>query len=147
MIDSKYFDLATEQIRLSHSYLLKNYIQLCNRYKHLKNRFKEKETEKLFSVIDLYFYDETGKINWDNICPLMPLNIEKRIKEKYNILTKNEIRLCCLLFFNISYNDIADILPYTQNSAHTIFHKIKQKTGINDITITFKKHLLLEKIE
>ena len=76
----------------------------------------------------------------------MPPNIEQNIKNEYNMLSLNEIRLCCLLLFNVTYSDIADILPFTQKSAHTIAHRIKQKTGMNDIKDNLKKLLIPEVI-
>jgi len=146
MNDSKHVDQMTEQIRLSYAHLIKNYMQLCNKYKQFKNKVSVngEEIKTIISFIDLYLYDEIGKINWNNLFPLMPLNIEQNIKQEYGILSENEVKLCCLLLFNVSCNDITNILPYTQNSVHSITHKIKQKTEMKDIIESLKKLLLLE---
>jgi len=127
MINIEYFDRLTEQIRLSYAHLLKMHIQYCIRNKYLKN--------------------EDNKINWDTIRPLMPPGIEKRIKKEYDTLNEREIRLCCLLLFNLPCKDIVEILPYTQKSIHSITHRIKQKTGIKKIKVGFKRFLFNKKFE
>ena len=121
------------------------YLQAYNKYKHLKVKMNDEKLGKYFHLIDHYFYDVTGKLSWDNISQFMPSNIEKSIKNKYDMLSVNETRLCCLLLFNVSYKDIAEILPYTQQSAHTVAHKIKQKTGMNKIMENCMELLLCEK--
>ena len=146
-IDSKHFNQLTEQIRLSHAYILKIYIQLYKKYELFKKKLNNGVIHNCLPSIDLYFYDATGKINWNNIHPLMPLNIENNIKKEYGVLSENEIRLCCLLLFDVPVNNIADILPYTQKSIHSITHRIKQKTGINDIQLNLKNLLWDERIE
>ena len=147
MISSENFEQLTKQIRLSYAHLLKMHIQYCNRYKNFKNRVKDEELKRDFQQIDQFFYNEKGKINWETICPLLPPEIEKKIKEKYSALSKNEIKLCCLLLFNVPCKDIAEILPYTQKSIHSITHRIKQKTGIKKVKEGFMYLLLNEKDE
>ena len=147
MTDNKHFIKLTEQIRLSHSNALKKYMQLCKRYKQFIKRFDDEEVKKYFHIIDMFFYDETGKIDWNNINLLMPPDIENSIKREYKLLNEKEVKLCCLLLFDISVNDIAEILPYTQKSIHSITHRIKQKTVIEDIKLNLKKMLWNEKIE
>jgi helix-turn-helix protein len=143
---SRHFDNLIEKNRLSHSYLIKMHIQLCNKYKHIKTRINDGEIKKYFNLVDQHFYNENGKIKWDIIYPLMPSGFEKSIKNEYSELTENEIRLCCLLLFNVQSNDIANILPYTQKSVHSITHRIKQKTGMKDIKVNLKNLLLTEKL-
>jgi len=144
MIASEYFDQLTNQIRLSYAHLLKMHIQYCNRYKHFKNRVKDEGLKKDFQQIDQFFFSENGNINWETIFPLMPPEIERKIKKEYNALNENEIRLCCLLLFNIPCKDITGILPYTQKSIHSITHRIKQKTGMKNIKEGLKKFLFFE---
>jgi len=144
-ISNKQFDQQVEQIRLAYANLLKIHLQLYNKYKHLKIIVDDEKLGKYFHMIDHYLYDTSGRINWDNICQLLPSNIEKKIKNNYDMLSVNEIRLCCLLLFNVPYKDIADILPYTQQSAHSVAYKIKQKTGMNNIIENCIGILLCEK--
>jgi DNA-binding CsgD family transcriptional regulator len=131
-----------KQIRLSYAHLLKMHIQYCNRYKNIKNRVKDEELIKDLQQIEQFFYKENGKINWETIYPLMPPDIEKRIKKEYGALNENEIKLCCLLLFNVPCKDITEILSYTQKSIHSITHRIKQKTGMKKIQENLKKFLL-----
>ena len=95
-------------------------------------------------MIDRFIFNEDGKINWESIRSLMPPKIEEKIKKEYEALTENEIRLCCLILFNVQSNDIADILPYTQKSIYSITCRIKQKTGKKNIMEILKapQHLL-----
>jgi hypothetical protein len=86
----------------------------------------------------LKFRDEDGKINWNIIHRFMPSNLERNIKKEYNMLNVNEIRLCCLLFFNVPRKTITKILPYQQNSITPILFRIKQKTGITNINEIFR---------
>jgi len=131
MIDSKHFAYVVEQIRLAYANALKVYMHMHSQYKRFKTRAVD--DEKLFLLIDPYFYDKSGKISWENIRLLIPINLEVNIKKKYNMLNEREICLCCLLLFDVAVSDIADILPYTQKSIHTITHKIRKKTGMKDI--------------
>ena len=139
--NNEFLDWIAEQSRLSHAGMLKHYLQVCGKYKRLKATGKSDEMKRYFDIIDLHFYDETGKINWQTICPLMPQNFENCIKKVYNTLSENEIRLCCLLFFDVLSNDIADILPFKLATVHTITHRVKQKTGIKDIKVALMKIL------
>ena len=100
---------------------------------------KEEKLKKRFYSPDFSYYDENGKINWDVISQFMPPYIEKYIHENYSMLNGNEIRLCCLLFFNVSGKTIANILPYKQKSIRSILFKVKRKTGLNDIKEMFEK--------
>jgi len=146
MNGNEYFVQVTEQIRLSYAHLLKMYIQLCQKYKLFRKRNNEEEMKKYFHLVDQYFYDETGKINWNNIHPLIPPNIEKNIKNEYSELNEKEIRLCCLLLFDVPVADISEILLYTQRSIYSITHRIKLKTGMTDIRKNLNKLLLNERI-
>jgi len=128
----------TEQINLSYVRIIKTYLQLHNKYKQFKFRNNDEELKKFFHLFDQYFYDNTGKINRDNIRSLMPPNLEKNIKEKYSMLSDNEIHLCYLILFNVSVSEITDILPFTQNSIYVITNRIKRKTGMKNIKDSLK---------
>jgi len=133
-------DQLTEQIRLSYAHVLKLYLQIHTKYKQIRR--KENELSKYFPLIDQFLYDKAGKLDWNNVRLLIPPNLEYHIKMKYHVLNMDEIKLCCLLLFNVPYDNIADILPFTQKSAHTIAYRIKRKTGMNNIKITLKSLLL-----
>jgi DNA-directed RNA polymerase specialized sigma subunit len=100
---------------------------------------------KYLHLIDRYFFEETDKIKWDNLLMIMPPKFDKRVWEKYDMLNENERKLCILLFFDVSCKDIADILPYTQNSVHAVTYRIKQKTGMGNIKTNLKELLFPEK--
>jgi len=143
VVDSMHFAYLVEQVRLSYANALKVYMHMHSQYKHLKTR--NINDEKLFHLIDHYFYDKSGKISWENIRLLIPINLEVNIKKKYNMLNEREICLCCLLLFDVAVSDIADILPYTQKSIHTITHKIKKKTCMKDIKSNLTNLILNER--
>jgi len=147
MITNEYFDQLTEQIRLSYAHLLKMHIQYCIKYKHFKNKICDDEMKIDFQQIEQIFFNENNKINWASIRPLMPPKIEGKIKKEFNKLNINEIRLCCLILFNVHSKNIAEILPYTQKSVHSMTHRIKRKTGIKKIKEGFKKFMLNDIIE
>ena len=143
---SERFDLITKRILFSHAHMIERYMQVFNRYKNFKNRIKDENLKNALNVFDQFFYDETGKFNWENISQLLPADIENSIKKEYNTLNDKEIRLCCLLLLDLSVSDIAEILQYTQKSVHTITYNIKQKTGIKDIKIAIENVWLRENI-
>ena len=135
----KNIDPLIEQIRASYFHMLKMYLLLYKKYDQINTDIKEEKFKKRFYSPDFSYYDENGKINWDVISQFMPSYIEKYIHENYNMLNINEIRLCCLLFFNVSGKTIANILPYKQKSIRSILFKVKRKTGLNDIKEMFGK--------
>ena len=141
-ISHNHLEQFVEQIRLAHERALKTHLHLHNRYKLFKVRFKDNEMVKCFNLFDQLLYDCTGKLDWENIRLLIPAGIEDSIKKEYDMLTVNEIRLCCLLLFNVPYDEIAEILPFTQKSAHTVAHRIKRRAGINNIKTCLKKFLM-----
>ncbi len=136
----KNIDLLSEKIRQSCAMELKVHLKIYERYEHFKMNYDEK-TREFLMIIDRHFYGETGKINWDTVSPMMPKNFEKTVKNKYKKLNTNEVRLCCLLLFDLSYTDIANILPLAQGSAYTTANRIKGKLGITNIPEALK-HLL-----
>jgi len=140
-ISLKNSDQFVEQIYLLHEHVLKIFLQLYNKYKNFKIRNKGNEAQ--FHLLDSYFYDASGKINWDHIRALMPQNLERNIKDEYNMLSENEIRLSCLILFNVSVQEITDILPFTQNSIYVITNRIKRKTEMKDIKSSLK-HFIIE---
>jgi hypothetical protein len=94
---------------------------------------------KTIQLINTFFYGEPGELNWVSIRKLIPANLEGRIKEKYNMLNTNEIRLCCLMLFDVDKKDITHILPLKKNSLSPMVYQIKKKSGINDL----KKALMI----
>jgi len=130
-----------EQIALLHERVLRMYLQMYYKYKNFK--IKNKGNEDQFHLFDSFFHDATGKINWEHLRTLMPQDLEKNIKNKYNMLSENEIRLSCLILFNVSVQEITDILPFTQNSIYVITNRIKRKTGMKDIKSSLKPFIVV----
>jgi len=124
----------TEDVRLSYAHALKMYLQIHNEYRHIKFRTTDEEVQKKIPLLDKHFYDGTGKLKWDDIRTLLPPNLEENITKAYKMLTENEIRLCCLLLFDLNASEICDILPYKQDSVYVVTYRIKRKTGMKDIT-------------
>ena len=139
------FDRMVESVRLSYVHALAAYLKLYKKYEQFKSKINEEGLKKYFHLVDLYFYDETGNFDWDNIRFIMPLNLEKTIKAEYDTLSDTEIRLCCLLLFDIPGNDIASILSFTQTSIHSKTHIIKKKTGMKDIKKALKSLLIISR--
>jgi len=67
----------------------------------------------------------------------MPPGIEKAIKSEYQALHENEIRLCCLLIFDVPTKSILNILTYNQKSIYATTFTIKQKAGVKKIAEIF----------
>jgi len=135
-------DQLKEHIRLSIGRILKTYLQLPKKYNQLKIETSNEGLKKYFHLLNHVFFDGTGKINWDNIRPLMPPDLEKSIQRKYGMLSENEIRLCCLSLFNVNACDITEILPFTQNSIYSLITRIKKKTGMKNIREDLKPFLI-----
>jgi len=131
-----------EQIRLTYAHVLKTNLELFESYKKFKEKMKNEDHKRYFQLADKYFCDKSGKLKWEHISNLIPPNLEQNIKEKYPTLRENEIRLCCLLLFDVSCFDISEILPYTQQSVYSVTHKIKKKAGMEDIIPSLRKMLL-----
>ena len=130
------------QIRTSHARALQMFLKFCNKYRKLKCEIENEEVKNHLRLLDRFFFDEKGKIEWNIIRSLMPQDIEKRIKKEHGILSDKEVKLCCLILFRIPCVDIADILPYSYKTVHVITHKIKQKTGMKNIKENLNKFLL-----
>ena len=133
LINEKMIDQMIEKIRLSSSHALKKYLDLYKKYDQLMTDVIEEKLKRRFFQKDLVFYDENGKINWEVIQQVVPSEMEKIIRLKYNMLNDNEIRLYILLFFHLSDKTIANILPYKQQSIGPVIGKIRKKAGVKDI--------------
>jgi len=136
-------DQQKERIRQSYCHILKTYLQLHEKYTSLKATIIDDELKKYFHLLDYLFLDSIGKIKWDSIRLLMPLNLEENIKKEYEMLSENEIRLCCLILFNATASDIAAILPFTRKSIYVVTNRIKKKTGMKDIREDLKSFVIL----
>jgi len=142
MISSAFFEKLMEQHRLAYAHLLKIHIQYCIKYKYFKNRVKDEKLQKDLNLIDRFFFDDSGKIKWDTVRLLMPPKIEEKIKKEFKTLNGNEIKLCCLILFNVPNKYITDLLPYTQTSVHSISYRIRQKIGKKNIKESLKMMFL-----
>ena len=125
-----------EQLRLTYSYMLKAHLEICKKYESFKRELKMEEHGNTIQLTDKFLYGEEGKINWETILPLLPINFEEKIKKRYAKLNTNEIRLCCLLLFDLDIFDVLCILPYNKNSLQSTKSKIRKKIGSNDIIKT-----------
>ena len=142
MITSDNFDQLTKQIIVSYAHLLKLHLTYCRRYKNFKIKLKTEQSRKDFKKMDQFFYYEDGSIKWETINLLMPPKIEWKIKDEYKMLNENEIKICCLILFNVPCIDIAEVLQYTHKSVHSISHRIKLKTGMKNIKESLSKLLI-----
>ena len=124
---------VVEHIRSSYVQILNIFLQLLKKYKHFKLKITDDALKRYTHLIDNHIYDESGKIKWSQISVLMPPNLEKRIKMEYDMLSDNEVKLCCLALFEVDPDIICDILPFSQSSVYVIKSKIKQKTGMKKI--------------
>jgi len=96
-------------------------------YKFLNENLTDEGLRRNIHLIDNYFFDEKGKVNWYEISKLIPQNLEKNIKNKYDMLNENEIKLCCLFLFEVDLKNMSNILPFRPNSVYVMKNKIKQK--------------------
>ena len=142
MITNEYLERLNEQVRLAYAHLLNLHIQYCKIYSEFIFMLNDEELEKDFHIIDQFFCNKSGKINWETIRILMPPDIEEKIQNKYKILNINEIKLCCLILFNVRTTDITDILSYQKGSIHTITNRIRQKIGVKNIKGSLKRLIL-----
>lgn len=122
-----------EQIRLLYVQVLSMFLGMHHNYKKIKAKVIDTALIKYIHLIDKGFYDDNGKFSWQNIRLLMPPNLEENIRMKYVMLNENEIRLCCLVLFDVDVNDISDILPYKRNTLYVMKTRIKHKTGMTNL--------------
>ena len=127
------------RVRLTYSHMLKEYLVVCKSFDQLRTNAKDEKGREYAIQIGIKYYDENHKINWEIIRRFMPHNMENLIKKEFNMLNRNEIRLCCLLVCKISNKMISKILPYNPQSIRSIIYKIKQKTNLNDFNEMFEK--------
>ena len=132
-----------EQFRKSYAVNLNNFLKIIKFSDLLKkNKGKDSQLKEQSYHDILPLYDEKGKISWEIIRMHMLSDIEKYIKSEYNTLHENEIRLCCLLIFDVPTKHILNILNYNQKSIYSTSFTIKQKAGVKEITEIFGKIIL-----
>ena len=130
-----------ELTRSSCSRNLNQYLRKIKTSDPFKNKVKEASRKEPFNQDNFPFryYDTDGKIDWEIISLIMPFEIEKTIKREYPMLCENEIRLCCLLIFDVPFKFIPNILKYNKKSIYPTQSKIKQKAKIKNIKEMFRK--------
>ena len=132
---------SSEQIRLAHTQVLKTHLLLEKKYRNFITE-KTEEVKRQFFLVDIYFYDERGRLNWNSIRMLLPPNLEKNIQKECVLLNENEIKICCLLLFDVSENEIAEIMQLSEETVNLIKLDITNKTGMNDIKDNIKDMLV-----
>ena len=131
-----------EEVRFLYSRVINFYMQSYLDYKNFKKQFNSVEVDKYYYLLDKFYLDNTGNLNWVRIKKMMPPKLEQNIKKTYNTLNEKEVMLCCLLLFDVTVINIANALSYKTRSIHTITHKIKQKTGMKDLRSDLSSLLL-----
>ena len=137
-------DQSAERIRLAYSHALNTFLQVFTKYKQLKKRFNNETLEKCSLSADRTFFDKNGAIRWEIVHPMMPKELEENIKKEFALLSEKEIKLCCLLLFDVPVCVISNILPYTNQSVHTKTYEIKKKTGVKNLKNYLTRLLLPE---
>ena len=137
-INEEIIDGLREQMIQSFQYMLNIYLHQYDKYANVDEAERNEKSKENFYTKDISFLNKNGKINWEIIRRIMPFDIEKKLREEYSSLSINEIRLCCLLFFEVSHKDIAEILPYHHDSIRVISFRIREKTGIKDFKKMFR---------
>jgi len=139
MVEKKEFIVAEELIDLLvdgiRNYLSKSLMSIL--YESKRQRFidemQQEGTKRNNNPNKFSYLAENRKTNWAIIHHFITPEIETCLKERYNLLNYNEIKLCLLLFFKVPCKTIADLLPYTVESVSTKQGIIKSKAGIKDI--------------
>lgn len=141
-IPEKSLKIMTGHTKMIYARMIDEYIWLIKRFNQLKLNVKDERLKEYLDFYGFNFVDEKGKIKWELIRNFLPTELEKRIKDKYGKLSEKEIRLCCLLLFDVPLKNISIILPYKEKSIYTLLCRIKEKTGINDITEMYGEMIL-----
>jgi DNA-binding CsgD family transcriptional regulator len=128
-----------EHFRRLYAKNLNKYLQAISKNKRSILSDKGYKDRKPHNQSELEVYDEKGKINWQIIRRIIPADIEKHIQKAYSMLSENEIRLCCLLIFDVPPKTIDNILKFSQNTIYVTTSKIKKKTGLKDFKEIFRK--------
>ena len=121
------------QIRLSYALTLKTNLDIFRNYERFKKGLDMDKHGRTIDLVNRFFYGEAGAMNWESIQPLLPGNLEEKIKKEYGALNTNEVRLCCLILFDVDKKYMLRILPLSEKSCYTIKCRIKQKIGAEDI--------------
>ena len=126
-------DEMKEQFRLTYINRLKTHLDLCKDYELLKRNLNMEKHGKTIQLINQFLYGEKGELNWETVRPLLPAGLEEGIKKKYDQLNDNEIRLYCLILYDVDKRDITRILSLKKTSIDTLTSRIRSKTGMKDI--------------
>lgn len=139
-INEQLINSLIEKHRRSFSRNLNDFLILIKTSDPFKNKGKIFQTKDRFFQDIFPVYDKNGKISWDIIRMFMPPDFEKSVKQAYPILCENEVRLSCLLIFDVPPKNILNILTY--NNPKTIYSTsfaIRQKADVKEIREIFKK--------
>jgi len=131
-----------EHFRQLYARNLNSYLESINKKKLSNLTDNRGKDSKPLNKNDLEVYDEKGKINWQIIRHILPADIEQHIQRELGLTCENEIRLCCLLIFDVPPKTIDNILTYSQNTIYVMKSKIKKRAGVKDFKDIFQKIIL-----
>jgi len=131
-----------EHFRQLYARNLNSYLESINKKKLSNLTDNRGKDSKPLNKNDLEVYDEKGKINWQIIRHILPADIEQHIQRELGLTCENEIRLCCLLIFDVPTKAIAKILTYKPKSIYSTAFSIKKKIGIKEFREIFFKIIL-----
>ena len=129
-----------EHQRKSYSAKLNYFLKAIKYSNSLKNKRSTLQIKDRFFHDIFPVYDESGKIHWDTLQLFIPHHFEESVMQSYPMFCENEVRLCCLLIFDVPPKTILNILNY--NNLKTIYSTsftIRQKAGVKEVREIFEK--------
>ncbi len=112
----------------------RQFVQMDNTVKDTLGRLLKKKCKELKdqNLKNIGKGKETGSGEsvWDILYSMMPHDFEKTIQLKYSQLDKSEVRICCLLYFDLTNKEISFILKFKPNTIHSRRSTIRSKLGI-----------------
>jgi len=141
-INELFMNNLIEKFRAYNAHNLNKFLKKIKYYNPLNYKVKDYRLKETFNQDFLQVYDENGKISWDAIRLFIPPGIEKAIKSECKEFNDNEIRLCCLLIFDVPTKSILNILTYNKKSIYSTTYTIKKKAKVKKIPEIFRNIIL-----
>ena len=137
------YRMSKERSMLSYVNSLNMVVLFCKKFRQVAIHMNDTSAKRYLSIINNFYFDDKGRIKWAIIQQVLPPDVESFFNNEYPMLSEREIRLCCLMAFDLPANDITGILAYSnQGSVHTITNRIKSKIGVKNVRESFKNLLL-----